>query len=35
MKRGLALAVRRAGVKNMSELRGTRAAEWAAKPFEI
>ncbi len=35
MKRGLALAVRRAGVKNLSELRGRRAAEWAAKPFEL
>ncbi|MBA4131549.1 MAG: dihydroorotate dehydrogenase (quinone) [Hyphomicrobium sp.] len=35
MKRGLALAVRRASARNLSELRGTRAAEWATKPFEI
>jgi dihydroorotate dehydrogenase len=34
MKRGLADAVRRAGARNLSELRGRRAAEWAAKPFE-
>jgi dihydroorotate dehydrogenase len=34
MKRGLADAVRRAGAKNLSELRGRRAAEWAAKPFD-
>lgn len=34
MKRGLTNAVRRAGARNLSELRGRRAAEWAAKPIE-
>jgi dihydroorotate dehydrogenase len=35
MKRGLVTAVRRQGARSLSELRATRAAEWAAKPFEI
>jgi dihydroorotate dehydrogenase len=34
IKKGLTSAVRYAGAKNISELRGRRAAEWAAKPLE-
>lgn len=34
IKKGLSLAVRHAGAKNISALRGRRAAEWAAKPIE-
>lgn len=35
MKKGLTAAVRHAGVRNITGLRGRRAAEWASKPIEI
>lgn len=35
MKKGLTAAVRHFGGKTISDLRGRRAAEWAAKPFEM
>ena len=34
IKKGLTSAVRHAGAKNIGELRGRRAAEWAAKPLD-
>lgn len=34
IKRGLAAAARRANVKQISDLRGTRAGDWASKPLE-
>lgn len=35
IKRGLTAAVKQAGARSIAELRGRRAAEWAAKPFEV
>ena len=35
IKRGLVIAVRRAGARKITELTGRRSDEWAAKPFEM
>jgi dihydroorotate dehydrogenase len=35
IKRGLTAAVKQSGVGNVAELRGRRAPQWAAMPFEV